>query len=222
MKALFEEIVTTRRFSFGGHANLGGSTHPFLMKARGAPSEFETVQFSFRKRNVAEPIGPAVGQVRLPTALVTGLTLMAVIDLGGCRTQLGTGGAATASAEEKTQVDARILALKAHLTEEESVEAKRPERIAVPQVPMPAGLDGPQGPVARPAGVAAYRQHIALLGEKQLLADMQIAMSNVKNDPDATRSKSRLAEFGAQLDAIEEAQRQRDRALGIERSSDHP
>ena len=69
--------------------------------------------------------------------------------------------------------------------------------------------------------MATFREHIALLGEKQLLADMQVALSNVSADPDAERSKNRLTEMGAQLGAIEGAQRQRDLALGIERPRDH-
>jgi hypothetical protein len=113
-------------------------------------------------------------------------------------------------------VEAKVLALKSHLAEQERVEALRPERAAVPQVRPPSGLDAPPSPVAQPTGVASYREHIALLGEKQLLVNMQVALSAVRTDPDAERSKNRLTEMDAELGAIEGAQRQRDLALGIE------
>ena len=91
----------------------------------------------------------------------------------------------------------------------------------MPKARPPSGLDAPPASGAKPTDVSAYREHIALLGEKQLLVDMQVALSNVSTDPNSERSKNRLTEMDAQLGAVEGSQRQRDLALGIESPGDH-
>jgi len=147
--------------------------------------------------------------------------LVAAIELGGCDRHLGADSLGSDPNGQRERVEAKVLALKSHLAEQERVEAKRPERVTVPQGRLPSGLDAPPTPAAQPAGVATYREHIALLGEKQLLVNMQVALSSVSTDPDAERSKNRLTEMDAQLGAIEGAQRQRDVALGIEPPRDN-
>jgi hypothetical protein len=147
--------------------------------------------------------------------------LVAAIELGGCDRHVGADGSGSDPTGQRAYVEAKVLALKSHLAEQERVEALRPERVAVPRMRPPPGLVAPPSPGAQPTGVATYREHIALLGEKQLLVDMQVALSSVSTDPNAERSKNRLTEMDAELGAIEGAQRQRDRALGIEPPRDH-
>jgi len=147
--------------------------------------------------------------------------LVAAIELGGCDRQVGADGSGLDPVAQRARVEAKVLALKSRLAEQERVEALRPERLAVPQARPPSGLDAPPASGAKPTDVSAYREHIALLGEKQLLVDMQVVLSNVSTDPNSERSKNRLTEMDAQLGAIEGAQRQRDLALGIESPGDH-
>jgi hypothetical protein len=109
-----------------------------------------------------------------------------------------------------------VVALKSHLAEQEHVEASRRKGPLTPQVKPPTMTRDQPVVAAQPDGVAAYREHIALLGEKQLLVDMQVALSTMRPGSGQATARTRLADMDAQLGAIEGAQRQRDRALGIE------
>jgi len=141
---------------------------------------------------------------------------VALVGLLGCTRPLSGDDAFDLSAE-RSRVNARMLALSSHVAEQEEVEATHPERIAPPKMRPPTADELKANQVSQPAGVAAYRAHIALLGEKQLLADMQVSLAGIDANRTAASARARLAEMDTRLGAIEGAQRERDQALGIPR-----
>jgi len=141
---------------------------------------------------------------------------VALVGLIGCNRPL-SGDDAFDLRTERSRMNARMLALSSHLGEQEKAEATHPERIAPPKMHPPTAAELKANQASQPEGIAAYRAHIALLGEKQLLTDMQVSLAAIDASGTRTSARARLAELDAKLGAIEGAQRERDHALGIPR-----
>lgn len=143
-----------------------------------------------------------------------------VVVLVGCHFRLSGDNTPSEAPDQKARMDERVLALKSHLAEQERVEASRRRGPVTPQVRLPPVQSGQPMVAPQPEGIAAYREHIALLGEKQMLVDMQVVLSDMTGRPGEGAAKARLADMDAQLGVLEGAQRERDRALGIEQPRD--
>jgi len=144
--------------------------------------------------------------------VVLGFVLLVLM---GCRPGDRSADGSFDLRTERSRVSERVAALSSHVAEQEKVEATHPERIAAPKMRPPTADETKANRASQPAGVAAYRAHIALLGEKQLLTDMQVSLAGMDAKGSAASARARLAEMDARLGAIEASQRERDGQLGI-------
>lgn len=123
--------------------------------------------------------------------------------------------------DQRARVTARLGALADHLDAEERASAARVARAPLLSVPPPSSVGPPAAPAAEPTGLVEHRDHQALLGEKQLLADIRIVVANAsaRGRVGGVSANQVIDQIETQLDRIEGAQRARDVVLGI---TSHP
>lgn len=147
------------------------------------------------------------------TKFVVG-AFVASVALTGCHRTFD--GGALDPRERQKSLSERVRELQEHAGAEDSAG---PARLGpAPRVPAPpppsASASGPLEAAPKVPGVAEYRERIARLGEKQLLADMQVVLASAGSKTGAL-PKEVLDGMVAQLARIDEAQRARDSARGM-------